>query len=189
MNKYLKPGVAVDVRGASDEVKERVMAAFVGSGAERINQCDAISAMYACLDLGGVAWFSESSIGELITIEQALGRDGEVEKNDWTNLGYAGEIPKVDQKCEYIDSSMTRFSRCKYIGVNSVGSKKFAVLFLPSVGEYVESKIGSELKFRPIKTEKEKFVDDLVLLMNDNTNSTFTEIAGFIYDSGYRKAE
>ena len=27
MNKHLKPGVAVDVRGASDEVKEQVMAA------------------------------------------------------------------------------------------------------------------------------------------------------------------
>ena len=190
-NKHLKPGVAVDVRGASDEVKEQVMAAFVNEGFDR-GPDDIGEEFIVCGIVSGKVYFYGGDCAEayeLISINQALGRESEVEKNDWTNLGYAGEMPKVDQECEYINSSMTSFSRCKYIGVNSVGTKKFAVLFLPSVSEYVESKIGSELKFRPLKTEKAKFVERLVLIINDNTTASFTEISGVLYDKGLRFPE
>jgi hypothetical protein len=43
--------------------------------------------------------------------------------------------------------------------------------------------------FRPLKTEKERFVERLVLIMNDNTNATFTEISGVLYDKGLRFTE
>jgi hypothetical protein len=173
MNKHLKPGVAVDVRGASDEVKEQVMAAFVGAGA--IRTTDDRMTNFICWDssIKRVYFFGGYSIGrhELISINQALGRDSEVE-NTWVSgaeceASYAGE-----------------WYRAKFLSLHETNPNAYAVYLLGSEIDGLNLKWVTKL--RPLKTEKERFVERLVLIMNDNTNATFTEISGVLYDKGLR---
>ena len=178
MNKHLKPGVAVDVRGASDEVKEQVMAAFVGAGA--IRTTDDRMTNFICWDssIKRVYFFGGYSIGrhELISINQALGRESEVE-NTWFERG---ELPRVGTVCE-ISNCGQDFVRIKILYMG----KTICLGRLPYKIDEQHFHLSS-VKFRPLKTEKEKFVERLVLIMNDNTNATFTEISGVLYDKGLR---
>jgi hypothetical protein len=178
MNKHLKPGVAVDVRGASDEVKEQVMAAFVGAGA--IRTTDDRMTNFICWDssIKRVYFFGGYSIGrhELISINQALGRESEVE-NTWFERR---ELPPVDVQCmrgdcvveiaAHLFNGDSGYAAYQHVDGNGCGYAR------------AES-------FRPLKTEKEKLVERLVLIMNDNTNATFTEISGVLYDKGLRFTE
>jgi hypothetical protein len=212
MNKHLKPGVAVDVRGASDEVKEQVMAAFVGAGA--IRTTDDRMTNFICWDssIKRVYFFGGYSIGrhELISINQALGRESEVESknaivgqsNASNNWFERSELPPVGTVCEITHNGHKGYRRkveiLKYF-LDTEGDPEDQRMIVVDWSGYVDFVIGNpyvvygiaerDFKFIPLKTEKEKFVDRLVLIMNDNTNATFTEISGVLYDKGLRFAE
>lgn len=69
-------------------------------------------------------------------------------------------LPPLDYECEYSDSDFVGWRRCKYIGINSRESKKFAVIFDSAKKEYVNNWTGGDLKFRPLdhnrKAEQER---------------------------------
>ena len=172
MNKHLKPGVAVDVRGASDEVKEQVMIAFMLAGANRdcvhgVNNRNQKN--YIFWDEENDVWFSSEMRKTVISIEQALGRESEVESN---------ELPAVGSHLEVSWGKKVAWYECVVLPSNRLAIDRYA-------GWHV---VGwrDDYEFRPLKTEKEKFVERLVLIMNDNTNATFTEISGVLYDKDLR---
>ena len=158
MNKHLKPGVAVDVRGASDEVKEQVMAAFVAAGA-KINkfhgQIDPDFKNYAYWDRASVAWFTVLPFGELITINQALGRESEVE-NTWFDRG---ELPPVGTVCEVqAHNTIWGFKDCD-AHICEVIATHGDNAWLKVDNQRLISTRFDKCDFRPLKTEKEKFVE------------------------------
>ena len=72
MNKHLKPGVAVDVRGASDEDVQAVIDACLALGAMRGGDVDS---EYVKWGQEGAVWLSgNSGKYNTVTINQALVR-------------------------------------------------------------------------------------------------------------------
>ena len=189
MNKHLKPGVAVDVRGASDEVKEQVMVSFVRAGA--IRGIDDRMPNFICWGSSTkrVYFFGGDSVidYELISINQALGRESEVEKNE---LPAVGDIVEYCNKKEGLEricvDDWKNGDHLECLAIRKVGMDEVPVFF--NLRDMTASCLISGF-YRPLKTEKEKFVERLVLIMNDNTNATFTEISGILYDKGLRFTE
>ena len=186
MNKHLKPGVAVDVRGASDEVKEQVMAAFVAAGAKRNKlhwQIDPDCKNYAYWDRSNIAWFTVLPFGKLklITINQALGRESEVGKNEFCGT----EMQPTGWHGEVTYGSRAVFNECVILPDGKISLKFGKDWIIKDFADW----IGKGFEFRPLKTEKAKFVERLVLIINDNTTASFTEISGVLYDKGLRFPE
>ena len=80
-------------------------------------------------------------------------------------------MPDPDSMCEIKhDNEILSWKKAKYIGVNTVGSKKYAVVFFPYISEYKNYKLDDSLKFRPIKTEAEKQADAMFDIVKDATD-------------------
>lgn len=99
-------------------------------------------------------------------------------------------VPEVGKEC-MISYNGCEFFKGKYIGDNQVGSKCYMVFFLPHKGEYDEYKRGGDtLKFRPIKSEREKFIDWTVEkcahALDGNLERVCRSMAADQYDNGAR---
>jgi len=70
------------------------------------------------------------------------------------------------------------WSTLKYIG------KKVIVIQYKTGCEF--SRIKTEVKFRPIKSDREKAIDEMLKL---NTHDGARVFMGALYDAGYRKQE
>jgi hypothetical protein len=104
------------------------------------------------------------------------------------------ETPPHDTECEYSDSDFIGWKRCKYIGINSHGSKRFAVIFDSEKQEYLNPKICDELKFRVLdratraKELEKKRVVDAVMDAIDGKGIVQNEfILKKAYDKGFLK--
>lgn len=60
------------------------------------------------------------------------------------------ETPPYDTECEFFDSKLIGWKKCKYIGINSHGTNRLAVIFDSETREYLNFKLCDELKFRPL---------------------------------------
>ena len=184
MNKHLKPGVAVDVRGASDEDVKAVIEACVELGAYRSLVHGVPVGDFVIWDGENDVWicYDDSEGRPVISINQALGRESEVEKNDW--LSTMDGLPPAGAECEVMNPQLdnAQWEKCKILYMG----KFICVYESESCLERSGNHDLYNIQFRPLKTEKEKFVERLVLIMNDNTNATFTEISGILYDKGLR---
>jgi hypothetical protein len=176
MNKHLKPGVAVDVRGASKEVKEQVMAAFVAAGAKR-DGCHGQSCPglqnFAYWDEENDVWFSPSVYGPIITINQALGWESEVEST-WFERG---EFPPVDTQCMKGDCVV------KIVCYLFNGDSKYAAYQHIDGFGCGYTVVGS---FKPLKTEKDRAIEEMLTHMD---SAWHKGLAAQLYDAGYRKTE
>ena len=180
MNKHLKPGVAVDVRGASDEVKEQVMAAFVAAGFE-VGLSGVKRNFVVCGESSKTVYLTGYTDYEFISINQALGRESEVEKNDQSGfasrcviVGKASlsndwferrELPPVGTVCqiaastEYLHISYPEGSKVKVYSNFTDDRGVDLAAFVCQTGDIGGVAIAE--CFRPLKTEKEKFVERL----------------------------
>jgi hypothetical protein len=93
MNKHLKPCVAVDVRGASDEDVQAVIEACLALGARRGTDVESKYVKWG--QEGAVRLSGNSGNYNTLTINQALGRESEVE-NTWFERS---ELPPVGIEC------------------------------------------------------------------------------------------
>ena len=177
MNKHLKPGVAVDVRGASDEDVQAVIGACVALGAMRGTDVDS---RYVKWCPEGAVWLSGNS-GQYnrLTISQALGRESEVE-NTWFERG---ELPPVGAKVQYqakaTDSHVAIVSYCWYAGT-IIAYHDGAVWTSDNGIRQLDNTV-----FRPLKTEKEKFVERARELEVDGKESV-SEYIRRLFDNGAR---
>ena len=182
MNKHLKPGVAVDVRGASDEDVQAVIEVFVRAGA--IRGIDDRITKFICWGSSTkkVYFFGGDSVGgyELITINQALGRESEVENKDFCGT----EMQPIGWHGEVTYGSRAVFHECVILPDCKISLKLQSEWTVKDFNNW----IGKGFEFRPLKTEKEKFVERFI---SDWTNCK-SSIADFIadeYDKGLRFTE
>ena len=189
MNKHLKPGVAVDVRGASDEDVQAV-----------IDACARLGLNMAKLDSGKGFVVLTASAGDffechlscglpIISINQAIVRESEVEKA-WFERG---ELPPVGTKVKLRCPEFDRDHDFEFNGAEAEillhrttdNGNKVAV-FVSEHGDYHALVAHC---FRPLKTEKEKFVDNLYSEWQKMRQPHLKAVFGELYESGYRKTE
>ena len=210
MNKHLKPGVAVALEGLDGNDKrlfiQKCQIQGAGVYVGHTDGAEVIAWTYA----GYIAQLTSLNGYDLISINQALGRESEVESknaivgqsNASNNWFERSELPPVGTVCEITHAGHKGYRRkveiLKYF-LDTEGDPEDQRMIVVDLSGYVDFVIGNpyvvygiterDFKFLPIKTEKEKFVERLVLIMNDNTNATFTEISGILYDKGLRFTE
>jgi hypothetical protein len=98
--------------------------------------------------------------------------------NSWHELG---ELPPVGVECEYKVERAKSFIKCFFIGSNSSGN-----LVIEAFGRYCTYK-REQIKFRPIKTEREKFVEAAIkAVSNCRLWQMSNEDAAILYDAGFR---
>ena len=189
MNKHLKPGVAVDVRGASDEDVQAVIDACVELGAIH---CVGIGNKFVKWAPNGCVWVSPSCSDmnndnmPVISISQALGRESEVE-NTWFERG---ELPPVGAKVKLSCPEFDRDHDFEFDGTEAEillhrttdNGNKVAV-FVSEHGDYHALVAHC---FRPLKTEKEKFVERAREIFEDYAPPLNYEK---LYDKGLRFTE
>ena len=97
---------------------------------------------------------------------------------DWHECG---ELPPVGVVCMYVVSD-----RCS-AEVEITAHAKFGLCFVEigKSGECYVSKTAELHRFRPIRTEREKAIDEMVSLVEPL--ATYREFAGAIYDAGMYK--
>ena len=111
--------------------------------------------------------------------------------NLWFELG---ELPPVGTIVEFCNKTKSNERICiddwlegdrlEVIAIRSVHHCELPIVF--NTRDHTASAIITK-NIRPIKSDREKAIDELVILMNDNTNMCFTEIAEKLYDAGYKK--
>ena len=198
MNKYLKPGVAVSLAGMSKQDEHDFIKLCKEAGAGKFYDDDN-RGYYNFIGwgkTGSIVLFRELTEElTLITLGQALGRESDVESknaivgqsnasNDWFERG---EFPPVGAKVQYQakapDGHVAIVPYCWYAGT-IIAYHDGAVWTSDNGIRQLDNTV-----FRPLKTEKAKFVERLVLIINDNTTASFTEISGVLYDKGLRFPE
>ncbi|QGH73281.1 MAG: hypothetical protein [Podoviridae sp. ctKoA10] len=116
--------------------------------------------------------------------------DTNVAESDWYDYDNqkAISLPPVDYECEFSDSDFIGWRKCKYIGINSVGSKRFAVIFDSVKKDYINNWIAGDLKFRPLdwnrkaEAEKKRVVD----AARNFLGAMLPQLEA-LYDAGYLK--
>jgi hypothetical protein len=99
--------------------------------------------------------------------------------NDWFENG---ELPPVGIECEY---KLGNF--WKHCEVKGDAFEYGHRIVLVQIGD--GCKCTGEVKyFRPIKSEREKAIDDMASIMGSGSN-TYWASAEALYDAGYRKLE
>ena len=157
MNKHLKPGVAVDVRGASDEDVHAVIDACLAVNLSMAKP-DCGKGFIVISASGGYFWKCSSRCGlPAISINQALGRGSEVD---------CSAAKTVVQIVAHMFSGETKFAAYQQVDGNRCGHAR------------AES-------FRPLKTEKEKFVERVHESFKYNAPSVYEKL----YDIGLRFTE
>jgi hypothetical protein len=101
-----------------------------------------------------------------------------VEGGDWHKNG---ELPPVGEVCLYAVSE--RLS----VEVEITAHAKLGICFVQvgQSGESYVSKVAELHRFRPLRTEREKAIDEMVSLVEPL--ATYMEFAGAIYDAGMYK--
>jgi hypothetical protein len=110
---------------------------------------------------------------------------------DYTNQK-ALRLPPLDYECEYSYSTFLGWKKCKYIGVNSFDSKKYAVIFDFERADYENPRICNNLEFRPLdwnrkaEAERKRVVDAVFEFTYDEDKDypTWNELAA-LYDAGF----
>lgn len=99
--------------------------------------------------------------------------------NEWFEKG---ELPPVGEKCEF---RMGNFWKpCEIKGEAFDYGQR---LVLVQIGDAAKT-IGNTELLRPIKSEREKAIDDMASIMGRGSN-TYWASAEALYDAGYRKLE
>jgi hypothetical protein len=103
-------------------------------------------------------------------------------------------LPPLDYECEYSYSTFLGWKKCKYIGVNSFDSKKYAVIFDFESADYENPRICKILEFRPLdwnrKAEagRKQLVDAAILKLASFSQIDFDsweDILTKLYDAGF----
>jgi len=103
-----------------------------------------------------------------------------MENNSWHQKG---EHPPAGTKCEYARSEKF-FFECKILGSNG-GQVAFTC---PDEPNRIFVNSFNDCGFRPIKSDREKAIEEMALLMGKSEN-TYWASAEALYDAGYRKVE
>ena len=207
MNKHLKPGVAVDVRGANDEDVQAVIEACARLGLN-MAKLDSGKGFIVLPVSGGNFWECSYQCGlPTISINQALGRESEAEKNDQSGFASRcvivgksnasndwferGELPPVGTVCEVSIIGDDSFEECEIIAHIKQPAAWVAVFTRekPSKEKIVQYFTASS--FRPLKTEKEKFVELALSIDCDPSGGMLSrhDYAARLYDKGLRFTE
>lgn len=124
------------------------------------------------------------------------------QQNEQDNSWYGhGELPPVGCECEFVMCDNEDFYRAKHNLPNTgdtvkiVAHHKFyelgagVAVFVWLDGENGRSATGTNILFRPLRTEREKAIDDMKSLCAypGSWCSTFKAFAESLYDAGYRK--
>jgi len=112
-------------------------------------------------------------------LADAINQDGGwVEGGDWHRNG---ELPPVGEVCLYVVSERLSAE------VEITAHARFGLCFVEvgKSGECYVSKTAELHRFRPIRTEREKAIDEMVSLVEPL--ATYREFAGAIYDAGMYK--
>jgi hypothetical protein len=149
----------------------------------------------------GEYWFESGSIRvsrkEFQQRARELGYGAEsAEPESWYD--YANQkalrLPPLDYECEYSYSTFLGWKKCKYIGVNSFDSKKYAVIFDFESADYENPRICKILEFRPLdwnrKAEagRRQLVDAAILKLASFSQIDFDsweDILTKLYDAGF----
>ena len=87
-------------------------------------------------------------------------------------------MPEVGEWCEYLDCN-DNWNKCFYVGVDDTGKNVFS-----TKGDIWSD--GDKSGFRPIKTEREQFVEQAKAIFKGENRSAHTVVAGVLYDNGAR---
>ena len=97
-----------------------------------------------------------------------------------------GELPPVGVECEY------KFANPSYdwtpVKINYI-SQKHAIFVCLNDGEEVHTDCFTVNKFRPLKTEREKFVEAAIGVYISTSATTFEEFSQKLYDAGFKAPE
>lgn len=182
MNKHLKPGVAVAIDGISKQDEHDFIKLCKEDGAGKFYDDDdrGYYNFIAWRKTGSIALFRELTEElTLITLGQALGRESEVEKNEFCGtemqpIGWHGEVTYGSRAC---------FNECVILPDRQIALKLGGGW---CVNDF-DSWVGKNFEFRPLKTEKEKFVERYSEFYNAGPlESSLEEWAESLYDKGLR---
>ena len=109
--------------------------------------------------------------------------------NSWHEKG---ELPPFSTECEYtIGNNFGGFKPCFLVGINSRGS----VVIENDSGEF-KCFHKHQIKFRPLKTERERFVEAAVKVISGGDSELLAHIfntpkdaAEKLYDAGFKAPE
>lgn len=206
----LRPGVCVDIRGATKDDVQAVIDKCLELGAIRMHDCGSESAYVKWSPHSNGVWMYKDDDGyPVITIDQALGRAendidpfkpiadcakdfaGKAEKiiNDAINdNGWyeRGELPPVGVECEYLYEPISqRYGKCKIAAINGI-----AVAFtLDDFSNTIFVSTMERAKFRPIKTERDLFIERFMKQWHGKEDMIIYEFVGDQYDKGLRYTE
>lgn len=108
----------------------------------------------------------------IVTVVEAFG----LTDNDWHERG---ELPPVGVECEYYRSEHADWKLCK---IEFIGRK---VVVMSGVGGSEFCRKIAKLKFRPLKNEREKFIERMDREWQSQ-NKTLADFLGEQYDKGLR---
>lgn len=92
----------------------------------------------------------------------------------------AAHVPPVGTVCEYSSLDGTKYYECEILGRNK------ELVWIRTTECYKHHvKKESDFKFRPIKTEEEKAIDDMVMIAKGKCWTK--DICNTLYKAGYRK--
>lgn len=95
-----------------------------------------------------------------------------------------GELPPVGTECEYaVGTGSLGFDWCFFVGRNHSGS-----LIIESDNGNILSYHKHQLKFRPLRTDREKFIDAAESVRKAHQWTT-EEYLGALFDAGFKAPE
>ena len=100
--------------------------------------------------------------------------------NSWHERG---ELPHVGGVCEAMINGEWIAAEVLRHRINSAGMNVAAVMSCASFGVYWAA------DFRPLRTEREKAIDEMLLAIDHIKEGNFETFIGALYDAGYRKVK
>lgn len=105
--------------------------------------------------------------------------------NSWHERG---ELPPVGTKCEVLNNELYNpaWKKCTII---------FRGMYKCIYSAESRSEIGGNvgitdaIRFRPLRTEREKAIDEMLLAIDHIKEGNFETFIGALYDAGYRKVK
>jgi len=187
MKLQLKPGDYVSTKGMTEDQYHAVCKRFIECGCGVGEYPDETILYHQFLGWANIAAYAKYNgnifhglntafDGKLYTVFEILFCD---QPEIWNGTG----LPPANTECEYYRKSSNEWiaSTVKYIG------KKVIVIQYKTGCEFSRRK--TEVKFRPIKSDREKAIEEMGKYLQLQEVDCYKTWCAALYDAGYRKQE
>ena len=114
-----------------------------------------------------------------VEVEMESESEVTIKVSDWHKNG---ELPPVGEVCLYVVSERL----CVEVEITAHAKLGICFVQVGQSGESYVSKVAELHRFRPLRAERDKAIDEMVVCLAERW-ANCEELAAHLYDAGYRK--